>query len=200
MYDSDGRSGCIAVLSVACGTRTAARPTPCTASRNDHVAAFERVRQFPQQGRLAGGLAFARPACPFQHRAARQRHDGHQTRQWKAPPRLLFSALGKAALVGGRIGHRHRGAIDQLGLPAAPQPVRRLLAAQALPRLAADALDQAQGQPLPRLAIGAAVQTAGRLPQRHPRTRAARHRILAAVVRSQHLLVESEGKPPHEQD
>jgi hypothetical protein len=33
LHDSDGRSGRIAALSAACGTRTAARQTPCTASR-----------------------------------------------------------------------------------------------------------------------------------------------------------------------
>ena len=33
LYDSDGRSERIAALSAACGTRTAARQTPCTASR-----------------------------------------------------------------------------------------------------------------------------------------------------------------------
>lgn len=105
-------------------------------------------------------------------RAARQRYDGHQPRQRKPQPRLLLAALRKAGLVGRRIGHRHGGAVDQLDLPVAPQPVRRLLAAQALPRLAADALDQAQGQPLPRLAIGTVVQTASGLPLRHPRATA----------------------------
>lgn len=49
-------------------------------------------------------------------------------------------------------------------------------------------LNQVQRQSCPRLAVGTVVQTARRLPQRHPLTDTSGYGVLAALIRPQHLF------------
>jgi len=102
----------------------------------------------------------------------------------------LAHASREVLAVVGRIGHRHRRAVDELDLSAAPLPVLGLARAQALGNSPAQALHQPQRQTLAGSAIWARVQAApGRLAA-HELARAAGHRILATVIGAHDLLEE----------
>jgi hypothetical protein len=102
----------------------------------------------------------------------------------------LALASREVLAVVGRIGHRYRGAVDELDLSAAPLPVLGLARAQALGNSPAQALHQPQRQTLARLAIGARVQAAHSRLAAHFLARAAGYRLLAAVIGTHDLLDE----------
>jgi hypothetical protein len=102
----------------------------------------------------------------------------------------LTLACGKALPVILRVWHRHRRAVDELDLSAAPLPVLGLARAQALGNSLAQALHQPQRQTLAGLAIGARVQAARSRFAAHFLARAAGYRILAAVIGAHDLLDE----------
>lgn len=162
---------------------------PGVVTVGDHdVPRAEAVFELPQEGRFPGLFPFPGTRGPFEHGPAGQRHAGHPPRHRKAQPRLLGAVLGKARLVGLRVGHRHRRAIDQLHLPITPAPRGGLPRAQPVAGFACQTREQRERQASPRFTVGPRVQTARRLSERHPGAQPPRHRVLAAVIGSQHLF------------
>jgi len=105
---------------------------------------------------------------------------------------FLTVAAGEVLVVVRRVRHRHRGAIDELDLTAAPLPLLHLPLAQPISHGPQQALHQPQRQTLPRFAVRPRIQTARRLPETDLLADAPRHRILAGVIRAQDLLDEQQ--------
>jgi len=127
----------------------------------------DRIQQLTQERRLPDLLARIGPeGHALDHRRG-QREEDDQPHERKPHPGLLGVVLRVLVLVVGRVGHAHRGPVDQQDRPAVPPrvvghgrlaPAADLFGQPPQPRLR---------QSGPRPAIGPAVQRAGRTPHTH---------------------------------
>jgi hypothetical protein len=129
------------------------------AVENHHVVGLKASQQFAEQGRFPGLFAGVGAQGQIVDSARGQRQDHAGPRDGKAHARGLGRGLWKGLLVLRRVGHGEGEAIDQLGMSAVPEPVRRRRRFQ-LPGRLADQLLQRPGVQLgARPAIVAGVTT-----------------------------------------
>ena len=154
------------------------------------VPRMQCIEQAAKQRLLGALFPAAWPHRPIEHRGVAKREDRHQARHWKPQSRLLTAALGKGRLIARGVGHRNRCAIEQFHRTPAPAPAHRLCAFHACRHCTLQRPDQAQRQPLTRLAVGAGIQTALRCPACGALAQVTRYGVLASTVGTQRLTNE----------
>ena len=154
-----------------------------------NIAFAELAQQLPQQGRFArllAGIGADRHAAD--HRRC-QRQEDHHPRDGKADARPLAGRLRIHGLVFRRIGHADRRAVDELDVPAVPQPSLGQSRFAVVGQLAGQTLENRLGQFRPGAAIRAGVFGARLFAQRHEQGYHSRHgrHATALLVFAEHL-------------
>ena len=93
----------------------------------EQITTLQGVEYRAKQRLLVAALAAVAPDRGIEYHTTAQAHDPHHPAQRKPQAGLLAAWLRIGALIGGGVGHRHGGAIDQAHRPAPPMPRRERL-------------------------------------------------------------------------
>lgn len=155
--------------------------------RIDHIAGVKALPQLSKQPRLAATLALVRPHGGVEHRAIGERNHSDQPRDRKSRPSGLVRVLRIARLIRPGVRQQDRRPVDQLHVPATPQPWFGRVLSQPHPNLARQLTHHLLRQALASPTVRFRVRGARRQADHQPIHLRFVHSLLTGPVGTDHL-------------